>query len=280
MAKAEIVDLNEYKGPHITGFNPSHYAWHILAEGDSWFHFNRAGPQENLLQHLIFEKDTVVVNVAMSGDTVKDIITGKRYRFFEQALADYKWGLILLSAGGNDLIDAFCGDYIVNGKRIQILQDAGESREFMDYINQTALNDLLKAVTEGYKQIIQLRNTLGKGKNKKTKILTHCYDYFTMRNNPESDSRRYRILNGFDIAPKLWPFISDYLVSELANSLLALADTQDEFYVVDTRGTLVRADSLTIGNSNDWRNEIHPNHIGYEKIATQHVNNKIKSLMS
>ncbi len=280
MAKTEIVDLNEYQGPHIAGFNPGHFSWHILAEGDSWFHFNRVGPQENLLQHLSFEKDTAVVNVAMSGDTVQDIIAGKRYRFFEKALAEYKWHLILLSAGGNDLIDAFCGDYIVNGKRIQILKDTKDSRDFMDYIDENALADLLKAVTEGYEKIIQLRNTLGKGKNKETKILTHCYDYFTMRNNPESDSRRYRMLNRFDIAPKLWPSISDYLVDALAKTLLSLASPQNEFYVVDTRATLVRADSLTIGNSNDWRNEIHPNHIGYAKIAKQHVNNKIKSLMA
>jgi lysophospholipase L1-like esterase len=37
--------------------------------------------------------------------------------------------------------------------------------------------------------------------------------------------------------------------------------------VVDTRGTLTRAELGHPGDSRDWQNEIHPNGGGYEKLA-------------
>ena len=41
--------------------------------------------------------------------------------------------------------------------------------------------------------------------------------------------------------------------------------------LVDTRGTLARAQPSATGNDNDWLNEIHPNTGGYGKIAARLV---------
>lgn len=277
---ASIVDLAEYGNQSIPGHgvNPGDFKWHLLAEGDSWFHFNRLGPQENLLQHFKFDKSTVIVNTAMSGDTIQEMMSAKNSKFMT-ALEDHQFEMILFSGGGNDLSDAFCGAYVdESGEKVKILKPAS-SMDFMDFIDTDALKKLKSSLLQNYKQLKKLIAKSGKGKNKNTKVVLHCYDYFTIRNNIENDSNRYRSIRKSGAEPKLWDSISDYLVNELAKTLLSLHDPDNNFYVIDTLRTLNRADSLVVGNSNDWRNELHPNHAGYAKIAQQKMDDIINKLL-
>ena len=80
--------------------------------------------------------------------------------------------------------------------------------------------------------------------------------------------------SGLDIA--LQQRIADLLIDRLAAALLELdagntvsSKALPGFHVVDTRNTLVRANPVDVGNSNDWLNEIHPNLWGYRKLAAR-----------
>lgn len=79
----------------------------ILAEGDSWFTLSGIPPY-NLLLALRFPRPTRIVNCAMPGDTIKSMSQISGNRCLRQALSRWggiRWDLILLSGGGNDLID-------------------------------------------------------------------------------------------------------------------------------------------------------------------------------
>ena len=80
----------------------------------------------------------------------------------------------------------------------------------------------------------------------------------------------------------MWPAVSDYLMAQLAKTILALDCRQldracptplpewkplPEFYVVNTLGTLTRAAPGSTGGSEDWLNEIHPGISGNRKLA-------------
>src|SRR5258706_7948583 len=97
-----------YSGEQPGKLDDPIYDWRILAEGDSWFSIG-AIPSSNLLFELRFEKWTVILNLAYPGDTVAHmselasnidlvhVLAAKRF--------NYKWDAILLSGGGNDIVD-------------------------------------------------------------------------------------------------------------------------------------------------------------------------------
>ncbi|HNW64209.1 MAG TPA: hypothetical protein PKJ32_14465, partial [Piscinibacter sp.] len=89
----------------------SEFGYRFLAEGDSWFTVGALNPlkNSNLLFEMRFAQTGCVINCATPGDTLShmselnsdpdfiDLLTGRRARV---------WDGLLLSCGGNDLIDA------------------------------------------------------------------------------------------------------------------------------------------------------------------------------
>lgn len=263
---------------HIPG--GKNYDWHVLAEGDSWFNlgFNPLSPEffggaKNLLEALDFKKSTVIANLALSGDTIKHIADLKANQNLLDALDYRKWHLILISAGGNDLIDALIGDYKIEGAAIEILKKSVPSSHFMEYINTIALESLLNYIETYYFKISELRNTIGSGKNKDAIIIVHCYDYIVARNAParflgfKLGPWAHKAFKAYQIPQNNWKLITDYLFNRLAERLSRLPNKIPNFAVVNTLGTLHLADPNEKGNSNDWANEIHPNPDGYSKLA-------------
>ena len=84
------------------------YGWRILAEGDSWFTIG-AIPSSNLLYELRLKKRTVVLNLGYPGDTIANIAQLSGNTEFTRRLVHPNWAsdwnALLLSGGGNDLID-------------------------------------------------------------------------------------------------------------------------------------------------------------------------------
>src|ERR1039457_3815405 len=118
---ARIVGWEEYK--RLFQIPGTTFDWHILAEGDSWFHFGftpAIGQPRNLLDPLEFNKSTVIASVALSGDTIQHISQPSANPSLLEAMGYRKWNLILVSAGGNDLIDALSGSYTIKGTTIEI----------------------------------------------------------------------------------------------------------------------------------------------------------------
>jgi hypothetical protein len=89
----------------------SEFGYRFLAEGDSWFTVGALNPlkNSNLLFEMRFAQTGCAINCATPGDTLNhmselnsdpdfiDLLTGRRARV---------WDGLLLSCGGNDLIDA------------------------------------------------------------------------------------------------------------------------------------------------------------------------------
>lgn len=248
------------------------YDWRILAEGDSWFSIG-AIPSSNLLFELRFEKWTAILNLAYPGDTIAHMSELASNSDLVRVLAtknfNYKWDAILLSGGGNDIIDV-AGTLVLN-------QPSGDPKEPSSYIDTGRLTTILKEIQAGYTRIVELRDAVD-SQCKGVPIIVHTYDYPTPRNAPATflvapvaGPWLYKAFAGKGVDPTLQQGATDYLINRLAESLHELTtgdNALSNFHVVRTCGTLIRAESEA-GNSNDWLNEIHPNHDGYRKISSQ-----------
>jgi hypothetical protein len=296
--KAIINGFEEYKslrnGPGSlteAGRNMNFCKSHILAEGDSWFHFNRLSMsvQENLLQSLSFSKTTAIANMALSGDDVSQMMDGSikgffnesRVKVFEAAIAYQQWSMFLLSAGGNDLINAFDGGYKVSDtETVQIIKkkDEGSSGlSHLDYVDEKALTQALEHIKECFAQlIVKLRHD---EKHSQTPIIAHTYDYFTLRHckNKKDKSIRQNALESCNVPKTYWKLITELMNDQLAQTLLTFNNniTYPNVRVINTLSTLTQADQNIEGNTKHWRNEIHPNRTGYNKLATDRINKNI-----
>jgi len=255
------------------GSNPddSLYDNRILAEGDSWFSLGGI-PTSNLLFSMKFRGFTIIVNCARPGDTIRKVGMIASNPNLVKAMSrrdGYAWDAILLSGGGNDLID--------DVHKI-IRKFTGIRSAPADYCNQDELAKTLRSVESGYRKIIGLRDATGSSCKGKPAI-THTYDWMTPRNSPSrffpfriNGPWIYPVLVKAKVPEKEWNAISDYLVDALRNSIKGLtrgADKLPGFYVVDTQDMLTPAALGETVESGDWMNEIHPNVDGYRALAAK-----------
>jgi hypothetical protein len=244
----------------------------LLAEGDSWFTIGGI-PTSNLLFSLRFHKATMIANCGTPGDTIVNMAQLTRNRSFRQALSPNdgkKWSAILLSGGGNDLIDA------VDEILIPKVQRSTRARKPAKYCDQGKLTELLESVQQGYRTLAGLRDAPG-APSIGVPIVTHTYDYVTPRNSPARflvvpvmGPWLYPALTAAEVPEGDWQATSDYLLRALAEAITALQTGTDKisnFHVVNTLGTLRRARPGAAGESGDWLNEIHPDFDGYHKLA-------------
>jgi lysophospholipase L1-like esterase len=234
----------------------------ILCEGDSWFSMG-AIPANNLLFELRFTRRTVLCNLAKPGDTICNMSSISRNPLLSQSMDEVKWDAILLSGGGNDLIERV-------GKIIRP-PAAGAGGSLNDYVNTVELTTFEKAVREGFQEIIQQRNS--SKKNAQTPIILHTYDYPTPRDAPSKFLGMFSVSGPWlypamhAVPNGLWLPLSDYLFDRLSKVLINLHSPSNNVYVIaNTHHTLVRAACVT-GTSNDWENEIHPTRDGYAKLS-------------
>ena len=253
------------------------YNWHFLAEGDSWFTIG-AVPSSNLLFELRLAKWTRVLNLAYPGDTIlhiSDLAANKDLKaFLAKRNFNYPFDALLLSGGGNDVIDAAKDLIDVSGYK-------PAKRDPEAYINRKKLDALLTAIQDGYAAIIALRDA-DNSQSKGRPAFVHTYDYPTPRDAPARfvgtfkllGPWLYKVFKGSAMDVQLQQLIVNRIMDALADSLLELDCEHGKpgkqlpaVYVIDTRNTLVMANPGEVGNSNDWLNEIHPNMDGYRKIA-------------
>lgn len=265
------------------GDDPTFYDYLILAEGDSWFSIG-GFPPCNLLFPLRFEKHALIVNCGDPGDTIKNMSDIAHNANLKEALAwdGHKWDLILLSGGGNDLIDSAESLLLKKSER----KDDPATLE--DYYNMEAVQNFTDDVQASYRYIVDYRD----GDNSKAHgvpILVHTYDYPTARNAPVRIFGQgvqgpwlYHAFIEAEVPEQHWVAITDDLMNRLAEAIIALSKGENalpNFYVVETRNTLQRAAPCTQRNDHDWLNEIHPNSEGYTKLS-KHYNTKIQTLLA
>lgn len=261
---SDVLGLESDCNPH----DPQ-YRYRILAEGDSWFSIG-GFPGSNLLFPMELHRPSIIVNLGYPGDTIRHMAKIASNHNLRKAMSDrygYRWHAILLSGGGNDLID--------DAHRI-IFRPRGRPEDAASYCDEAALLKTLDAVERAYRRIVRLRDRDGSSCRNRP-IVTHTYDFITPRNSPArffglpaQGPWLYPALKKARIPRRLWNDVSDYLVGRLALCILGLASGPrrlPDFHVVNTLDTLVPAEPGETRESNDWMNEIHPGAEGYEKLA-------------
>lgn len=268
--KATILTPTQLEQPDISQpFRWSDFERHYLAEGDSWFTL-AALPGGNVLQELKLKRSSLVVSTAYPGDTLSHIVDWRRNVPFVNLLSRrnfaYRWDAVLLSAGGNDLIDAALSpDGILRGPT-QGLVTVG------DCINAPNLKRFERYLRANLESVVALRDSPD-SPNQGVPIVVHTYDYPTARPAPAklfatagiSGPWLFRAYTEHEIPEVLWKSLTDHLIDRLPEALTGLA--LPNVTVIDTRGTLDRAGVGTTGDSGDWLNEIHANVGGRRKLA-------------
>ncbi|MCX8005504.1 MAG: hypothetical protein N2688_11205 [Burkholderiaceae bacterium] len=251
----------------------------LLAEGDSWFALGSL-PPHNLLEALDLPTRAAVINLAAPGDTIAEmeraLRSGRTHRRmhvwasefgrFVAAARVFPLGGILLSGGGNDLIDAL--PHLLK-RRFDFTRLAPERAD--EAIDAEALARFDRYLIDSVTGIVAFVRREG-GPNARVPVFLHTYDFPTPNDAPARIlgvpvgaawiSPRLRAAG---VPEPLWVPLTDHLIRHLADTLRSLR--LDDVHVVPTLGTLTRAQRGAVGESGDWENEIHPNRSGYRKLA-------------
>jgi hypothetical protein len=181
----------------------------------------------------------MIVNYAMPGDTIKHMSDIEGNHIFRTALSPngYKWDLILLSGGGNDMIDA-AGNILLPKAR----HGSKSMKNVKDYCDNERLEKQITKIQEGYRRLVRLRDTKA-SPAKKQPIVVHTYDYAIPRNSPTRffsvpllGPWLYPAVVNAEIPKRDWIKVSKYLIDQLAEGILALQKEKKlkNFHVVDT----------------------------------------------
>jgi hypothetical protein len=235
----------------------------MLAHGDSWFDYPLDGNGLSLGDTDIIAQlqtmgnlNPLIANVSHYGDATTDEMSlPKQQRMIEQLQDPSNWmasgkpDAILFSGGGDDIVgDQFC--------------------IYLDYASaggtglDTARYQLVLASIEArFRDLFAFRDHYAPG----VPIFGHCYD-FPIPNGAHPVCagpwlQPSLVFCGYTDVAKGAQIARDALV-QFRTLLLRLATPANNFFMVDTQGTLVTA---------DWANELHPFPAGFVKLAQNFV---------
>ena len=255
----------------------------VLAQGDSWFAFPLPviGGPRNLVEAIDTRAATVAIDLSIVGDTVENMAQGERFAQLRSILAGggeepIAVAAILLSAGGNDLIDRIA-DLVGNVTR----GTRGAARE---QAHRRVLLELTSgAATAIYDDVIAHLATLiaarEGGPSSAAPVILHGYAHVTPRDAP---ALRFPIKVGPWIWKRLSPLgytqpqqqeIAARVIDEFNRRLAALHDEAKGVHVLDLRplqapgGPLPVADPGWLEPTTYWHDEIHLNAAGWECVA-------------
>lgn len=265
------LDLNQYK-------------YKFLAEGDSWFSIGEFPPWAT--SSLLFEmgcgfaNDNLVINCARQGDTLSHMhemwYDNNFTRMLDVPNHNYYWDALLLSVGGNDLIDACLVDPSVTdpGKRLLLRSDEVPQNSAADaYISPIGWQAFANYLRINFVDLVRRKNN---GVNQNAAIFLHTYSRTTVRNAPAGNALLgsgpwlYKALTSYRIPEPTQQSVADILFQRLAGLLLSFADPVQRIFVFDSQNPaigVVPALPGTAGVSNDFENEIHLTPAGYKKIG-------------
>jgi hypothetical protein len=264
----------------------------FLAEGDSWFTIGTLNffDASNLLLELDFEQSTAVVTCAYPGDTLQQMVHFWKDPFFSRLLSEPRfamdWDAILISAGGNDMIDAAQvptvdenGSAISPDRRLLLTPNEAAQKpaptEAEQFVSQAGWERFAHYLNANFDLLVKERDH---GRNRDRPIFLHTYVLPTVR--PAGTLRRpmgwlFPAFESFGIPVATRQGVSDVLFNRLRQLLRDLSHDSGaptslpHIHVFDSAAvtTIKAAESNATGPSNDWTNEIHLSREGYRKIG-------------
>jgi hypothetical protein len=275
--------LTVYTPDQVTSSMPpdlSSAAWRFLAEGDSWFTLGTLNPAKNsnLLQEMQFGKFACAVNCACPGDTLTRMVDLNRDPSFHQMLAGrraLRWDGILLSCGGNDLIEAlaaFGPDVPDDQRLLRRAADWGPVGEGASrYLSEPGWQTFSRYLRANFTHLLALRDS---GPSAGCPVFVHAYACPTPRDSGAGLGQGPWLLpsmRGHGVPRDDWSALSALLMKKLAALLADMAGDPVNFpnlHVFDSAAVgLVGATLDAGGVSGDWVNEIHLTRGGYAKVA-------------
>lgn len=272
----------------------STYGWRLLAEGDSWMSIGALNGQgSNLINPLRLHPSTVVINCSYPGDTLVRMARMLDDPHFRRLLCEPGhasfWEGIILSAGGNDMIDAaqipprLRGSDIAPEDRLLLTDAEAALLNPSDptparHVSRAGWDRLAGYLRAALLEIVRLKNL---GPSRDSPLMLHTYVEPVVRRAGiwplAPDGWLYKAMLTYEIRSLQ---VQQGVVHELFSRLRALLMSFDQdsghagaiakVHVFDaSRAALEPADPGARGRSGDWINEIHPTHGGYTKIARQ-----------
>jgi hypothetical protein len=258
-------------------YDTAPFARKYLAQGDSWFSIGTFPPWSttNLLQQMVLSRSTLAVNCAKPGAALTHMTDSSTAQVFLNLLngnVAWKWDALLMSGGGNDLIDATnTPPSAPIGQRLLLNpKEWGSGDSPSRYLSDAGWTTFANHIGEVVDLLLAQRDK--KDLNRGIPIFFHTYDYITPRNAPAGLGKGpwlFKAVQAFGIPPDEWNAVSDELMNRHAKLWLALETklSNRNVHVVDSRGATTRAVAGTTGESKDWENEIHPTPAGYWLLA-------------
>jgi hypothetical protein len=230
----------------------------VVSEGDSWFSYPL---NANLADYIEMMSDFSMLRLEHNGDEAREILgTGsdqlKKLKYY---LKNYPVEVLLMSAGGNDLVAKEL-------KRLLNGRVAGST--WQSAVKLAQLTSVLDDIVAGYARLLDARDAL----RPKCTVVAHSYCYFEPTGRKATGPfgllhagpwmRPVLVAKGIDPVTE-GPQLSRYLVDELHARLQSLAATRNGFVVVDMRAALP-VDTV------HWADEIHPSGTGFRVLANQY----------
>jgi len=253
--------------------------WRLLAEGDSWFSVGSLNlfQSANLLEEMAFSQFAAAVQCAYPGDTLRRMVKMSTDPNFVQLLCGnraWRWNAIVLSAGGNDLIDA-AGLPPENETRHRLLLTPPEwgppSQGAPRYLSPEGWQTFATYFQANLDTMIAMRDS---GPSTGRPLCMHTYAYPTPRPSGAGLGQGPWLmpsLQRFAIPEDDWPAVARALLDRLGDLMLqCAADTTryPQLHVFDSRTLdVTAAEPGSEGRSGDWLNEIHLTREGCRKLA-------------
>jgi hypothetical protein len=253
----------------------------VYAEGDSWFDkYTPLGLEgSNLLAQLRLPFGADLVDASLIGDTIENMVSGQEGRQTQAMFEVFDFDVILLSAGGNDLIAIFQMLFAAKASG-QVPPGAPFTLADLDHLDDPAsYRGFFNTVLRNVAAFVAMRDHARRDKTRKAPIFLHGYDYMQPRPAAAYVFGTQFIGRG----PWLYPLMkaaglddaqmrsaADAVLDEYNTRLQAeIAAPGSNVFLVDQRGLLTPAAAGSQGSSNDWLDEIHPNAGGFDKLARQ-----------
>jgi hypothetical protein len=258
-----------------------HAHWRFLAEGDSWFSLGGLNPltSANLLEEMRFSSPAAAVQCAFPGDTLTRMVQMNTDPLFQSLLVGvqaWPWDAVLLSCGGNDLIDAAGApaSAALAQRLFRVAAERGGAAEGpARHISEAGWASFATYFRANLQHMVALRD---QGPAAGRPLCLHTYAYPTPRPSGAGAGQGpwlhpAMVAYGIDQAERQG--VAELLLDRLSDLMLACAADTTAFpqvFVFDSRVAslgLEPAAPGSTGNSGDWLNEIHLNRRGCRKFA-------------